>query len=133
MKFRILTAILLSLPAFAQTTMRGHWTGDIETTGGNITLEVDLDQTLSGWVGSISIPAQGANGVALDGITFKDGKATFKIRGAGAQPPAFNGTLSPDGQILSGEFMQAASFTPLKLVRTGEAKVERPKSSPPVA
>ncbi|MEO5926194.1 MAG: hypothetical protein ABIR70_20400 [Bryobacteraceae bacterium] len=133
MKLRILAAILLCVPAVAQTTLRGHWTGDIETPGGNITLEVDLDQTLSGWIGSVSIPAQGAKGIALEGITFKDGKATFRIRGAGAQAPAFTGTISPDGQSLTGEFVQAASFTPLKLVRTGEAKVELPKSSPPVA
>jgi hypothetical protein len=127
-----LIALVLTLPVFAQTNIRGHWAGDIETPGGKVTLEVDLDQGLSGWIGSIAIPAQAVSGVALDGITFRDGKAVFRIRGAGSGAPAFRGTLSSDGQSLTGEFAQGATFTPLKLVRTGEAKVEIPKASPAV-
>jgi hypothetical protein len=133
MKTCLIAALFLALPAFAQTNIRGHWTGDIETPTGTVTLEVDLDQGLSGWIGSIAIPAQAVSGIALDGITFREGKAVFRIRGAGSGAPAFTGTLSADGQMLTGEFAQGASFTPLKMVRTGEAKVEIPKASPAVA
>ncbi len=129
----LIAVLFLTLPAFSQSNIRGHWTGDIETPGGNVTLEVDLDQGLSGWIGSIAIPAQAVSGIALEGITFRDGKAVFRIRGAGSGAPAFSGTLAPDGQSLTGEFAQGASFTPLKLVRTGEAKVETPKASPSVS
>ena len=129
----LIAALLLTLPAFSQSNIRGHWTGDIETPGGKVTLEVDLDQGLSGWIGSIAMPEQSISGIALEGITFRDGKAVFRIRGAGSGAPAFSGTLAPDGQSLTGEFAQGASFLPLKLVRTGEAKVEIPKSSPSVA
>jgi hypothetical protein len=130
---RAFAVLFCCLPAFAQNNIRGHWTGVIETPGGQVTLEVDLDQGLSGWIGSIAIPAQGVSSVALEGVTFRDGKAAFRIRGAGTTAPAFTGKLATDGQVLEGEFAQGATFVPLKLVRNGEANVQIPKTSPPVA
>ena len=95
-------------------------------------MEVDLDKAASGWIGSISIPAQGASGIPLDPVSFNDGKGSFHIKGAPGDP-AFTGTLSADGKRLEGTFSQGPQSLPLKLTRSGEAKVEVPKSSPPVA
>jgi uncharacterized protein len=116
----------------AQSDIRGHWSGTIDTPAGALVMEVDLDKTASGWIGSVSIPAQGASGLPLDAISFQDGKGSFKIKG-GPGDPGFTGTLSADGKIMDGNFTQGPASIPLKLTRTGEAKVDVPKPSPPVA
>jgi hypothetical protein len=116
---------------FAQTDMKGHWTGNLTTPAGVLGMEVDLDKAASGWIGSISIPAQGASGIPLDAVTFSDGKASFHIKG-GPGDPGFTGTLSADGKSIDGTFTQGPASLPLKLTRTGEAKVEVLKASAPV-
>jgi hypothetical protein len=135
--FRWAISVLLGLVASAavlsaQSDMRGHWSGNIDSPVGAVAIEVDLDKTASGWIGSVSIPAQGASGIPLDGIALTDGKASFHFKG-GPEAPGFTGTLSADGKTLDGAFAAGLQSLPLKLTRTGEAKVELPKASPAVA
>jgi hypothetical protein len=119
------------VPAWAQGDMRGHWSGSMDTPAGAMVLEVDLDKAADGWIGSVSIPAQGASGFPLDAITFNGGKGSFKLKGAPGNA-GFTGTLSADGKKLEGTFNQGTASLPLTLTRTGEAKVAQPKSSPAV-
>ncbi len=114
----------------AQNDMRGHWSGSVETASGPLNMEVDLDQTLSGWIGSVSIPVQRATGIPLEAITFRAGKGTFRIKVGTGVAPAFSVTLSPDGQTLTGAFSQGADALPLNLTRAGEPNVS--KASPAV-
>jgi len=118
--------------ASAQSDMRGHWSGTLDVPGGSLVMEVDLDKTANGWIGSISIPAQGASGLPLDSVSFADGKGSFHIKGAPGDP-AFAGTLSADGKTLDGQFTQGPGSFPLKFSRSGEAKVVVPKASPAIA
>lgn len=118
--------------ASAQSDMKGHWSGSVETPGGTLAMEVDLDKTANGWIGSISIPAQGASGLPLDGVSFNAGKAAFHIKGAPGDP-GFAGTLSTDGKSMDGQFSAGTTSLPLKFSRTGEAKVAIPKASPAIA
>src|ERR1700733_8399668 len=115
----------------AQNDARGHWTGNLDTPAGAMAVEVDLDKSASGWIGSLSIPAQNASGIPLDPVTFADGKVSFTMKGP-AGSPGFSGTLSADGKTLDGNLSMGPQALPLKLSRTGEAKVEVPKPSPPV-
>ncbi len=123
---------LAGMTASAETDMRGHWSGSLESPAGSIAIEVDLDKADGGWIGSISIPTQGASGLPLDQISFNSGKASFHLKGVPGDP-TFTATLSADGKVLEGNFVQGGASQPLKLSRTGEAKVEVPKPSPPVA
>jgi hypothetical protein len=116
----------------AQTDIRGHWSGNITTPGGNFAVEVDLDKNADGWIGSISIPAQRAIGMPLDAISFQDGKGTFRLKGAPGDP-TFTGALSAEGKNFDGALVQGPTSLTLKLARDGEAKVVVPKPSPPVA
>jgi hypothetical protein len=116
----------------AQTDMRGHWSGALDTPAGQLNMEVDLDKSGNGWIGSITIPAQGISGLPLDTITFADGKGSFRIKGPPGDP-TFTGNLSPDGKSLEGTFTQGPAALSLKLTRTGDAKVETVKASPPVS
>ncbi len=116
-----------------QNDMRGHWTGSIDVPQvGPIGFEFDLDEAASGWIGTLSIPLQGASGIPLDAIAFADGKGSFRLKGAPGDP-TYTGTLSADGKTLDGTLTQQGQSIPLKLTRTGEAKVEMPKASPAVA
>ncbi len=116
----------------AQSDMRGHWSGAVDTHDGSMAMEVDLDKTANGWIGSITIPARGSSGLPLDGITFTDGKGSFHLPGA-PESAGFAGILSADGKTLDGAFTAGPQSLPLKLTRTGEAKVELTKPSPAVA
>jgi hypothetical protein len=71
----------------AQRDMRGHWSGAVDTQIGALTIEVDLDKTADGWIGSASIPAQGFSGIPLGGVTFADGKGSFHFKGESRRGP----------------------------------------------
>ena len=95
----------IAAPLAAQNDMRRHWSGTLDTPGGQLKMDVDLDKTASGWIGSVSIPAQGVNGLPPDAISFSDGKGSFRLKGVPGDP-AFTGTLSADGKLLEGTFAQ---------------------------
>lgn len=129
----VLTATLFMAGALAaQDGLRGHWSGRIDVPDNPLTVEVDIDKSAKGWVGAISVPAQNTSGVPLEAITFADGKAAFRIKGVPGQP-TFSGTLNEESKTLAGEFTQGSATMTFKLTRTGEAKLEEPKKSPPVA
>ena len=116
----------------AQNGVRGHWRGSVEIPGNSLDMELDLDQVKSDWIGSISIPAQNASGIPLEAISFTNGKCTFRIKGAPGDP-TFTGTLSADGNTLSGDFKQGPGTFPFKFTRAGDPKVEVPKASSALA
>ena len=118
--------------AWAQDGAKGHWSGAIEVPGTTLAVEIDLDKTAKGWIGTIGIPAQGTSGLPLEAIAFQDGKWTFRIKGAPGEP-TFIGTISEDGKAMAGDFKQGPGVIPFKLTRTGDAKVEEVKANPAVA
>lgn len=124
--------LLLAGALSAQDGPRGHWTGTIDIPDQALAVEIDLDKTTNGWVGSISIPAQNASGLPLEAITFTHGKCAFRIKGAPGEP-TFGGTLSADGKTLSGNVTQSGGSFPFSVSRVGDAKVAEIKKSPAVA
>ena len=130
---RILVAALLFAGALpAQDGLRGHWTGNLEAPGRPIAVEIDLDKTAAGWVGSMAIPALKATEIRLEAITLTLATCTFRIKGD-PERPTFTGTLSADGASLSGELTQGGTSIPFKFHRAGTAKVAEIKLSPAVA
>lgn len=127
-----MSVLMMAGSAWAQDGARGHWSGSIDVPETALKVEVDLDKTAKGWVGSIAIPAQGNAAMALEAIAFQNGKWTFRIKGVPGAP-TFSGTISEDGKTMSGDFTQGPGVIAFKLARNGEPKVEEPKSSPAVA
>jgi hypothetical protein len=130
--FALFGVLLITGALSAQDGPRGHWTGNIEVPGHSLGVEIDLDKTAGGWVGSISIPEQHASGLPLEAIAIADRKCSFRIKGGPGQP-TFNGTLSADGKTLAGDFTQGGGTIPFSLSRTGDAMVEEVKKNPAVA
>lgn len=121
------------LPAWAQQAPqegpRGHWSGSVEVPSMSLAMELDLDKAANGWIGSVSIPAQNATGIPLEGIAFANGKWTFHIKG-GPGDPTFAATLAADGKSMAGDFTQGGGSFPFKFTRTGDPKIEESKPSP---
>lgn len=124
-------ALLLTATAIAQECPKGHFSGSIEVPNQTLKIEVDLDKTSKGWIGSISMPEQGASGLPLGSITSKEGKCIFIIKGAPGEP-TFTAAVSAEGKTLAGEFTQGPGAFPFNMTRTGEAKVDVIKASPAV-
>ena len=127
----LFVAVLISAALSAQDGPRGHWTGSIDIPGHTATVDIDLDKTVKGWVGSMALPVQKASGIPLEAIAFTNGQWTFRIKVL-PEAPTFTGTLSADGLTLSGDFTQGDVSFPFKLSRVGDAQVAEIKPSPAV-
>ncbi len=100
----------------------GHWKGQIEIPQTPLGVVVNLVQNEDGsWAGTIDIPMQGAVGLPLRNISVEDSNVSFTIEGPPGNP-TFNGTLSPDGASIDGDFSQAGQTFPFGLKRTGDAR-----------
>jgi len=97
-----------------------------------MSFEFDIDHTSKGWIGTAAIPSMNASGIPLSDIALTDGKWTFHIK-AGTGDPSFSGTLSADGQTLTGTFGQGGITFPFTLKRTGDPRADLAKTSPAVA
>ena len=125
-------AFTLCFTALGQDGPRGHWEGSLEMPNRTMDMKIDIDKTDKGWIGSMANPQSNVS-MPLNGVAFADGKLTFRLMGGGENAPGFSGTLSADGKALDGEFAAGPNTVPLKLKRTGEAKVDVPEPSPAVA
>ena len=107
----------------------GHWEGSIKGGKQNVAITVDLSRDASGaWMGTMSMPAQGAADIPLSGITVKGNAVHFSMFAA-ADSPVFDGALSPDHNAISGKLSGGGESTPFELKRTGEARVNVPPPS----
>jgi hypothetical protein len=90
----------------------GVWNGTLAAGGGGLRLKVTVTRTSAGAAtGTIESVDQGAKDIPLSGITCKDGAVHFEARGIGAH---YDGTLSPAGVILTGQWHQSGQTMPLE-------------------
>jgi hypothetical protein len=104
----------------------GRWEGALKLPNRELPLIVDLAKNDAGtWVGSFDSPQQNATGIEMSEVKVEGRSVSFRIMG----PQAFSGTVSEDGNVLSGTFTAGPNALPLEFKRTGEAKVTvNPKS-----
>jgi hypothetical protein len=102
-----------SLVAAAQPPLQvqgpaGLWEGSINGPQ-TLPVVVRLSRAADGtWTGTIDIPAQGAKGLPLEGITVDGQSVQFAIAGVPGAP-TFAGILSADATAISGGFTQGAA------------------------
>ena len=114
----LLWVSLLACSAFAQTpeAVVGQWQGSIEIPGSPLEIHVIFTDGAE-LTGTIDIPAQGAQGLPLTGVSLDGSAFTFAIQGPPGNP-TFTGTLSGDG--IEGTFSQAGSEFPFTLTRADQ-------------
>ena len=116
--FLLMAVIWGASPLAAQDSPspKGHWDGVIEMPGQELGVNVDLMEEGGVWSGDISIPDQQAEDFPLGGISVTGSRVSFRMEGIPGTP-TFTGTLSEDGQTISGSFSQAGQTFPFSLTR----------------
>ena len=96
----------------------GSWEGKLDAPGeGQLTVVFHVARSADGdLTGTFDSPDQGAIGIPLSSVTFEDGTLTMVVSGIPG-PPSFVGTLSGDGTVLSGAFVQLQFEIPLELTK----------------
>ena len=126
-------AILLMLPMPAlrgQPSARpsGHWEGTIQVPEHELPVIVDLaTDARGGWIGSLTIPTSSSVDVPLSTIGVEGTSVKFTVNLP--EKTSFEGTLSNDGDRLSGTVGNLDGTVPFQLVRRGDANVKRPPPS----
>jgi hypothetical protein len=98
----------------------GIWNGTLAAGAANLRLRVNISKTAAGAAtGKLDSLDQGANGIPLSAITYKDGKVRFEAPGIGG---VYEGTLAADGSTLTGQWQQGGQTLPLDFKRTTSAR-----------
>jgi len=107
----VLMALALAVlppPAHAQSQVAGDWQGVLSTGNTNLRLVLHIaageDGSLKATLDSLD---QGANGIPVDTITFKDGKLNLSIEKIHA---TYAGTLAPLGSSIAGDWTQGTQM-----------------------
>src|SRR5262245_29470748 len=122
--------ILLVSPgarAAGPPSIAGHWTGTLRVGGTPLALDVDFTQKAGGWAGDISIPAQGAQDLPLQGVTIEGDQVAFTLTDVPGHP-SYKGRLAPDGSSIKGTFTQAGKELELALKRAADPVAAMKKS-----
>ena len=119
--------------AYAQTGPAGHWEGAIQLPDRELQIAVDLAKDdKGGWTGAFAQVTQNVRNVPLADIKVEDKSVKFRIAAGGGNAPDFDCTLESPTAMKCTLTTPGGSVTSA-LKRTGEAKVELPKSSAAVA
>lgn len=96
--------------------IQGTWHGTLNSPGGKLRLVLKISNTADGALkATLDSPDQGAAGLDVDTITFKDSYLRIKMKDIQA---TFDGGLSLDGSEISGQFRQGLPM-PLLFKREG--------------
>jgi hypothetical protein len=121
-----------SATAQAAPKAAGHWEGKISLPEREVGVAVDLAPGVTGrWIGSISIPGSTSIDVPLSKIIVEGSAVRFFA--TLPESASFDGVLSSDATGLSGKVSNAQGGVPFQLTRSGEARVNVPPPSSPLA
>jgi pimeloyl-ACP methyl ester carboxylesterase len=121
----IVFGILLS--AAETPGIQGDWLGTLSFNGVNLRLAFHLKETAGALSATMDSLDQGAKGIPVDHVSFKNGKLSLEIVALHA---SYTGKL--DGNLLKGTFTQGGASLPLELKQTTEPVVlKRPQEPKP--
>jgi hypothetical protein len=104
----------------AAQKLTGVWNGTLAAGATNLRLKVTITKTSAGAAtGTLESVDQGAKDIPLSGITCKEGAVRFEVRGIRA---SYDGTLSPAGVVLTGQWHQSGQSMPLEFKKAASSK-----------
>ncbi len=104
----------------AAQKLAGVWNGTLAAGAASFRLKVKITKTAAGTAtGTIQSLDQGAKDIPLSAITCKEGAVHFEARGIGAY---YDGTLSPAGVMLTGQWHQSGQGLPLEFKKAAVAR-----------
>ncbi len=128
----LVMGMLMATAAQAQDAA-GDWDGALNVGAGmKLRLVFHIAHSASGLSATLDSLDQGALGIATSSATQEGGKVKIEVGKIGG---AFDGTLSPDGHTLSGDWSQGGQHMPLVLTRraagVAEPVLNRPQTPHP--
>ena len=103
-----IVGLLLLVPssalAQAPADPSGHWVGAVLVPNQEVAVEIHIAKDGTAFAGTFANPDQKLRGLPLGGITVAGREIAFQVRGSAPGERAFKGTLSDDGQSLSGDY-----------------------------
>lgn len=113
---------VLMAPLAAQPAgFAGRWEGAVKLPGAELAMQVQLSTSPGGWIGTISIPQQGAKDLPLARIRVEGVSLEFILAGIPGDP-IFRGVLK--GGRIDGTLQQSGQTFPFTLSRPGPAQVQ---------
>lgn len=114
-----IAGVTLSVTASEQNpTLTGHWEGQINIPNQVLAIQVDFTWSdTGGYGGTITIPAQNATNLPLDGISVSGRQIRFVMPNIPGDP-VFDGELSDKGKTISGDYSQGGNTFPFTLNST---------------
>ena len=104
----------------AAQKLAGVWNGTLAAGAANLRLKVTIAKTSAGAAtGTMESVDQGAKDIPLSAITCKEGAVRFEARGIGG---SYDGTLSPAGVVLTGQWHQAGQSMPLEFKKAASTR-----------
>jgi hypothetical protein len=111
----VAAAVLASGPV-AGPAVLGNWEGALSAGGGSYRLLIHLTQDKDGALtGTMDSLDQGANGIPLTNISYKEPKVHFEI--GGPSPGLYDGSFDKAKDAISGNWQQAGQDFPLDFKR----------------
>lgn len=108
----------------------GAWEGKLDVGAAKLRLVFHFERDDQGaWSGTMDSPDQGANGLPLKPVTWKDGEVTCEMK---AISGVFSGKLDADKKKIEGEWRQGGQKFPLSLSKVDKvSEPERPQEPKP--
>ena len=120
MKFILIAAlILIGLSTTYAQDFSGDWNGILSVQGMKLRLVFHISKTDNGYSAMMDSPDQGAKGIPVTSITYKNTSIKLEISSAGI---IYEGSLTKEN-FIEGIFKQAGQSFPLKLTKR---KIEKP-------
>src|SRR5690606_8607253 len=110
----LIMAIAIGLSQELMAQISGTWKGTLEGMGQKIEMTFNVEENKDGTLAaSLDIPAQGATGLPLDKVEFKNPEVTLGLSQFGI---TYKGVLK--GEVIEGQFFQSGVEIPLQLKKT---------------
>lgn len=115
----MLSALALGTAAAAPApAIVGDWSGTISTGSSSLRAVIHVTQDKDGKLtGTMDSPDQGATGIVMSAITYKEPAVHFEIERIGA---SYDGTMNKDSSEIAGNWKQGSATLTLNLKRAGK-------------
>jgi hypothetical protein len=100
-------------------TVLGDWEGTLDTGSGTLRVVIHVSQDKDGNLkGDLDSPDQGASGIPITAITYKEPDLHFEVSSVGG---SYDGKMNKDNSVVVGTWTQGAGLA-LTFKRIGKAK-----------
>jgi len=111
-------ALMTGLAAAAPPGIAGDWEGTLDTGGGTLRVVVHITQDKEGKLsGSVDSPDQGASGIAITAITYKESTLHFEV---GSIEGSYDGKMNKENSQIAGDWKQGGGSLSLTFKRVSK-------------